>query len=64
MSRPACFVLLALALAACQQPEPPVYDVETTRVYAKDEQAVFEELCQIVDEVIPLLVVDPDPNPG
>jgi hypothetical protein len=49
MRRPACFALLALALAACQQPEPPVYDVETTRVYAEDERAVFDSILRSLE---------------
>jgi hypothetical protein len=49
MRRPACFALLALALVACQQPEPPVYDVETTRVYAKDERAVFDSILRFLE---------------
>jgi hypothetical protein len=49
MRRPACFALLALTLAACQQPEPPVYDVETTRVYAQDKRSVFEDIVAFLE---------------
>jgi len=49
MRRPACFALVALALAACQQPEPPVYDVETTRVYAEDKRAVFDSVLRFLE---------------
>ena len=49
MRRPACFALVALALAACQQPEPKVYDVETTRVYAEDKRAVFDSVLRFLE---------------
>jgi hypothetical protein len=50
MSRPACCALVAaLSLAACQQPEPPVYDVETTRVYAEDKRSVFDSILRFLE---------------
>jgi hypothetical protein len=49
MRRPACFALVGLALAACQQPEPPVYEVETTRVYTEDKRAVFEDIVAFLE---------------
>lgn len=50
MSRPACLALVAaLPLVACQQPEAPVYDVETTRVYTEDERAVFDDIVAFLE---------------
>lgn len=50
MRRPACAALVAaLALAACQQPEPPDYDVETTRVYSEDKRAVFDDIVRFLE---------------
>jgi len=49
MRRPACFALVALALAACQQPEPKVYDVETTRLYTEDKRAAFDSILRFLE---------------
>jgi hypothetical protein len=50
MSRRTCFALIAaLLLASCQQPEPPVYDVETTRVYTEDKRAVFDDVVRFLE---------------
>jgi hypothetical protein len=49
MRRPACFALIVLALAACQQPEPPAVDIETTRLYAEDKRAVFDSILRSLE---------------
>jgi hypothetical protein len=49
MRRPACFALVALALAACQQPERKVYHVETTRLYTEDKRSVFDSILRFLE---------------
>jgi hypothetical protein len=64
MSRPACCALIAaLSSAACQQPEPPVFDVETTRVYAEDKRSVFDDIVAFL-ESRDVEVVDADVGSG
>jgi hypothetical protein len=49
MRHHACFALVALGLAACQQPEPPVYDVETTRLFTEDKRATFDSILRFLE---------------